>query len=136
MIINTKSTEEINAGEPYDPLNGVSATDGVDGILPVENLSYTSNPAFDANNPFAGTYTFSYTATDTASNSSTLNDSRVLTVHATTVTGTNRVVDATNLYTSAFNGRWDTGDNFNNGCALLATPDTKKYCQQSLRLHL
>ncbi|MDA9932941.1 hypothetical protein N9C24_04900 [Gammaproteobacteria bacterium] len=118
-IINSKSDEEWNAGTVYDPLNGVSAEDDIS----VPSLTYTSDVAFNTSDPQPGRYKFSYTATDAAGNSTTLTESRTLTVYATSVTGSNRVVDATNLYPSAFNGRWDTGDNFNNGCALLSSVD-------------
>ena len=63
----------INRGEAFDPLEGVSATDNVDGNV---TSSITTTGTVDVNLP--GAYTVTYSVTDSARNTATA--SRVVTV--------------------------------------------------------
>ena len=78
-ITNTIATETVIVGTTYNPLNGVNAADNEDIASP--GITYVSNPdPFDITT--IGTYTLTYTATDSSGLQTEATQNRVVTIEA------------------------------------------------------
>ena len=110
-VISGVHNQTINVGDSFNPMNGVSATDNVDGSVTV-----TVSGSFNVD--AAGTYTITYRATDKAGNTTTEN--MTLTVEDVVVV----IPDTTRPVISGVHNQTITvGSSFNPMSGVSATDD-------------